>query len=175
MTREEREKRYQAASPKQQFLYAAEEAGERLYQIFGDYHLPQELYREYAFAFGDVVLGFEPEEQLPQLLTKRLGLSEKLSTIIAHDLLEFINSTPTQGGIAVAPETKTPVAPATSVPPPPAVLEPQEKAVPPSPPEPEPVAEDTVPEDAPTIPSYRRPMTDTPRYIKDDPYREPPR
>jgi hypothetical protein len=176
MTREEREQRYRTAPPKQQFLYASEEAGAMLYKIFTDYHLPSTVYREYALAFGDVVLGFEPEERLPQVLMERLRLSEKMATIIAHDLLEYINSTPKDAG--GAPEAASaPTSTIASVPQPESMpLPPERPTVPPPAIEPAAPYTPKAPEAAePQIPNYRRPMTDIPRYVKDDPYREPPR
>ncbi len=112
-TYEQRESKFQTAPPAVQYLYASEEVGRFLRGVFNEYRLAEKEYYDYALAFGDVVLGFEEESHLPQLLVERVGLPEKLATIIAHDLLEYINthkSSPPQPASTQAPEPSAPLA-----------------------------------------------------------------
>jgi hypothetical protein len=156
----EREQRYQSGNDRQRFLYASDEAGLKLRDIFTSYHLRPELYRDFALTFGDVVLGLAPEGHLPVLLSERLGLPEKLASLIGHDLLEFINSPLPQEDLKpqAIPEQKLPEAP-------PAWS--RTLATPPAAPQAPSLSEAT--------PNPQRSLTDIPRYIKDDPYRESPK
>ncbi len=197
ITLEQREERYQKLTDELlQELYAGEKTGMALRRIFDDYHLPNEVYREYAIAFGDVVLDLEEEAHMPRILSERLGLSEKLATVIAHDLLEFINThkasvktMPPQDAPAAplvpTPEASSSIPTRSELPLPPTPVVPQateeaptwsRRIAPPSP-APQSNPAQNAPQ-APAIPSsipqYARPYTDVPRYIP-DPYREPPK
>ncbi len=151
-------------SPAHEELYSGIETGEKLRDIFNRYHLREELYTEYALAFGDVVLEIEREEHLPALLTQRLKLPEKLASLIGHDLLELLNA-------ALSSKKEAPVKPQEVI---------EEPKIPDAPPAwsrtfAQPSPPHAEPPTGCVVPNYQRPLTDLPRYVKDDPYRERPR
>lgn len=164
-TMQERRERWSKLVPDLLELYEGESSGEMLRAIFDTNHIHSELYKEYAVAFGDVILGFELEHRLPALLVERMGISEAVATPLAHDLLEFLNAHKA-GPTKIRPTVETTYAPTAN----PQAPQKQQTAT----------TWSRNTDSAPTsseplpIPSYAKPLTDMPKY-SNDPYRESPR
>lgn len=90
ITREQREERFQKASPIAQKLYDAPESGAQLFAIFEKYNLPEEKYKAYALSVGHVILGFYTKAQLAQLLSYELQIPMEKGAQIAADLEDFL-------------------------------------------------------------------------------------
>lgn len=145
ITREQRLGRVSTASSTALQLYDAEENGIKLFAIFQKHQLPQEKYRTYAQTVGDVILGFYPQTQLPNLLQEALGVNMIQAGAIYADLKIFLAPLQSIGttGADLTPTLNT-------------------------------VTEDPVPTShtnesiqittSPSIPSYRKPLTSVPRY-----------
>lgn len=195
ITRGQREERFEKAPLAVQHLYDSEESGECMYAVFQKHGLPEEKYKPYGITIGNVILGFYPLWQLPELLAEAMEISRQQATEIAVDLQPFF-----------APMHHRPVSQ------PPAVPVPQQ-AVPPaqntwqhvrenmgetnlpearpfvSPPVPPPdsprqappaqvpppqTAPATPPAIPPSFPQYQKPLTGVPQYRNADLYKKPP-
>lgn len=187
ITPQERWKKFDSLPQAEQELYSGIETGRGLRKIFESYHMREASYDQYAELFGDVVLGFEAEQNLAKLFTERMGLSEKVAPLVAHDLLELINThkMQTAGKKSGASTPSAQPAPAAVSVPNPTLAEQEGPAswsrrIAPAPAfgeaaPPHDVHADTpVAPPSPTIPQYKKPLTDIPRYVA-DPYREPPK
>lgn len=200
ITQTQRDEVYETLPPHKKALYAGEETGNALWTIFNEYHLPEELYYEYAMAFGDVVLDLMLETELPQALAA-MGLSQKMAGLVAQDLLQLIHSGAPTGSVPAAPQQATPLVAQQPAPLAPQTAEPadaaahwaailakkdrEHRAAVPIPRVNEEVPQPTQPAPPPqwrtTTPPAREqgavseatPATEVPRYVKDDPYREP--
>ena len=190
-TLQQREQRYGAAPPEVQELYASEHVGAILQSIFDAHQLRTELYKEYVNVFGDVVLGFEKKENMTRLFEERLNIPEHLADVFARELNEKLLSTVNLPSDVLAndnaehtentSENVTPMnvdqAP-TDLPVygyrnnnpdnPPVPAEIKQPVVEPLNIEPKQAEHEQVP-----LPSYSKPLTNTPPPSDDDPYREP--
>ncbi len=89
ITREQREERYQKAPAGVQQMYESDESGKFLFSIFQKHALPPENYRAYGITIGNVILGFYPLWQLPELLHTALSITPAQAEAIATDLRPF--------------------------------------------------------------------------------------
>lgn len=166
-TYEERQAHAAKVAPTRRALYEEPAGRTALRKIFETYRLHPDMWPGVFTAFFDVVLQLEPEQDLPKLLAGEGHMPEKLATLIAYDLLELINT----AQLGKEPATLS----AQAAPPQPTHL--------PSNPAPSwrqaetqtsiPAKDHSLTETTPS--SSKRSLTDIPRYVKDDPYREPPK
>ncbi len=93
-------------------MYCGIEAGRILINVSAQNQLPAELYKEYALAVGDVILGFYSIQQLPALLQERILIDELLARKITADLIDFLSPVEQiqsiNAGYAAAASTLTP-------------------------------------------------------------------
>ena len=73
-TNEQRDERFEKANETIKYLYASEESGRVLSDLFNATDLSRVLYRDYAILVGDIILGFYQRSDLPKLLTEKLRI-----------------------------------------------------------------------------------------------------
>lgn len=71
-------------------LYLNPDNGEVLYAVFERARIAGNLYRPYAFAVGDTILGFHQTKDLPALLQQEVGVTPEVAQKIVADLAEFL-------------------------------------------------------------------------------------
>lgn len=186
ITREQREQRFQNAPALVKTMYDSEESGSQLAEIFKTFQLPNASYRVYATTIGNVVLGFYPLWQLPELLENKLNIPTDTAEQLAAALQPFLkplhelntlpsSSNKTTVSSQMAQQTTPPIvgyaqahgggvaqAQPAHVEPAPTPVPASQAPAPPMPPHNLPTQQ--VPPTPPAVPSYRRPMTDIPRY-----------
>lgn len=153
MNKMTRQQQYRAASPELQELYASSDVGAAQRRIFDAFGLEESLYKEYVHIFGDIILGLARPEEIQTLVANRLPTQEPITSHIAEEtrrilfpLLPGYQKKTPQLEQAAAPqvptEVQTPVVGYANVPRPAAGR----------------------PSAPPVVPTYRKPLTDTPRY-----------
>jgi hypothetical protein len=137
ITTEQRLECYEKASTVVQDLYASDNSGTVLTQISKKHNIPKEKYRDFARVVGDVILGFYPQSQIPELLQQRIGVDTIRAGAITTDLQMFLAPLNQKGAsqaidVHTTKEASTQSTVSTVTP--------------------------------PVIPSYRKPLTSVPRY-----------
>ncbi len=89
ISNEQFDEAYEKATPAQQYLCSY--SGGQLLSIANKYNLNEEEYKNLAITIGDVVLGFFPKTELPNLLVNEVGLNETNAFKITGELMDFFN------------------------------------------------------------------------------------
>jgi len=87
ITTEQFEKAYAKGTQSQQYLCSS--SGDQLLKIASDYGLDKAAYKKFAITVGDTVLGFYNKTDLPNILVKKVGVSEIVAIKMTGDLLDF--------------------------------------------------------------------------------------
>lgn len=88
---QDRDNSYTASSPVQKYLYSSSESGSQLLALAGKYDLrDRDIYKKFAIAVGDIVLGFYRTEDTANLMQQELGLSPQMSASLANDVKVFL-------------------------------------------------------------------------------------
>jgi|GEM_PF-1898779 len=91
LTFEKRREKLKTLPEEIQNLYWMPESGEILYKTYKKYNLPEEKYKNFGIAVGDVILGFYKKSDLPKVLMAELSVTEDVANTMSLDLKDFLS------------------------------------------------------------------------------------
>ena len=161
---ETRHKKYLRSPLHIQEMYASPQSGELLSRVAEKYNIPEAAYKAYATVVGDVILGIEPRAKLSDLLQENVGISSWDAQKINEDLSDFLSPlTDTQAPIGAPVDTsdeESPILKATRTMQEDVAEANHEEGTP----QWRTIEEDGSEAEENLIPSYSKPLTDTPKY-----------
>lgn len=152
-------------------LYSSPESGRLFRSVYTAHHL--ELpYRDFVVLIGEVILGFHPLQQLPQLFIQQLSLPEAQAVKITNELLEhlspLLNSKPDNEMNHLTPSTLVGMDNSNQDTEPIHVMQSERDLLASSNTIPASVGYQEVSQES-AVPRYQKPLTDTPSYNDTDP------